>query len=125
MPSATGPCALPMDGLNACPPEAHSCFTCPHYRTDAPRREEAAQLALELRAEGAAHIRARIFDALRSFPRGLTSEEVAKAARLNPNTVRGRLSELEAEGVVRRKTARRRTASGRPARLYVVAEVRP
>jgi DNA-binding transcriptional ArsR family regulator len=123
---AAGNCALPTEGLNACPPSALSCFTCEHYRTNA--APEPVQLGLELRTERAAHVRARIFDALAApgvGARGLTFEEVAHRADLNPNTVRGRLSELEREGVVRRRKDKRRTSNGGRAALYVVAPERP
>jgi DNA-binding transcriptional ArsR family regulator len=122
----TGTCSLPANGLNACPPSALSCFTCPNWRTNA--APEPVQLGLELRTERAAHVRARIFDALAApgvGARGLTFEEVAHRADLNPNTVRGRLSELERDGVVLRRKDRRRTSNGGRAALYVVAPPRP
>lgn len=123
MPSASGSCSLPTEGLNACPPVG-SCFTCPHWRTNA--APEPVQLGLELRTERAAHVRARIFDVLATAPvAGMTFEEVATFARLNVNTVRGRLSELEREGIVRRRNLRRRVESGRRAALYVVTSPRP
>jgi DNA-binding transcriptional ArsR family regulator len=121
----TGTCSLPANGLNACPPSALSCFTCPNWRTNA--APEPVQLGLELRTERAAHVRARIFDALAApgvGARGLTFEEVAHRADLNPNTVRGRLSELEREGVVRRRKDKRRTSNGGRAALYVIAPAR-
>jgi len=118
----TRSCALPMDGLNACPPGA-SCFTCSHYREGergSPEEQRAARL------EERAHVRARIVDALATLPGGLTSAEVASAAGLNEATARGRLSELEREGVVRRLNRRRRNPeTGRRASLYVVTEPRP
>jgi predicted ArsR family transcriptional regulator len=122
----TGTCSLPAGGLNACPPGALSCFTCPNWRTNA--APEPVQLGLELRTERGAHVKARIFDVLAApgvGARGLTFEEVAHRADLNPNTVRGRLSELEREGVVRRRQDKRRTSTGGRAALYVVAPPQP
>jgi hypothetical protein len=97
-----------MDGLNACPPEAHNCYACRHFERTAPP-------AVPDDVKGT--IRATLAKA----PHGLTSEELARLAGLNENTVRGRLSEMERAGLVRRKRERHRTWSGRKARVYVLA----
>jgi hypothetical protein len=117
--SAADRCTLPPGG--ECPPGALSCASCELYRAPPPR-----QLTLELRAERGAHVRARIFDAVAAAgPAGATFERIADRTSINPNTVRGRLSELERAGVVVRRNARRRTTSGGRASLYVVAPPRP
>ncbi len=68
---------------------------------------------------------ARVLEVLGRARGGLTFEEVAARARLNTNTARGRLSELERAGKVRRRNGKRRS-EGRRLSVYVVAEgVRP
>jgi len=80
--------------------------------------DQATQLALW---EEHAHQRARIFDELvRAGSHGLTSVEVQERTSLNPNSVRGRLSEMEAEGTVaRRGRSVIRGATGRPMAIYL------
>jgi predicted ArsR family transcriptional regulator len=88
-----------------------SCRTCAYFEAEEPQSTEPQDVRSTIRAALAAH------------PHGLTSEELADAAGLNENTVRGRLSELERAGVVRRRRRAHRTDSGRRARLYVLAVV--
>jgi predicted ArsR family transcriptional regulator len=90
-----------------------SCRTCEWFQPDAARPPVVA----------AADIKSVIRSALASEPHGLTFEELSGLADLNPNTVRGRLSELERAGVVRSLSRRRRTDAGRRARVYVLAVV--
>jgi predicted ArsR family transcriptional regulator len=82
--------------------------------------EEERQMAL---FEDRAHQRARIFDALVGMrvAGGATSGELAKLLKLNSNSVRGRLSEMEAEGVVIRTKYHRRGVRRESALYRVVA----
>lgn len=115
MPSANtyaprlGACVREPSDLDACP--APSCFLCPHYRTEDP----------ETLADAHVHERARIHDALDAAGRrGLTLAELIRRTNLRPVVVSDRLRELLAEGAVRRRRARRRTAAGGHARVYVL-----
>lgn len=102
------------------------CAACRCQRFEAARphhtaEDEERQMAL---FEDHAHQRARIFDALMGMrvAGGATSAELTKMLSLNSNSVRGRLSEMEAEGVVIR-TKYHRQGKSREASLYRVAAV--
>ncbi len=86
-----------------------------------PEADDLGRLALI--GEARMHTKARIFDALASAGKlGHTFEEVERRTGLNTNTVRGRLSELAAEGVVRESWRRRVVSTGRKAVVYVLTD---
>jgi hypothetical protein len=100
-----------------------ACGRCLAFEAAKPLRtvdEEERQMAL---FEDRAHQRARIFDALVGMrvAGGATSGELAKLLKLNSNSVRGRLSEMEAEGVVIRTKYHRRGVRRESALYRVVA----
>lgn len=96
--------------VGECPPGAMSCASCVWFGPDRAPTDPA-------------DVKTLIRSTLAKARDGLTSEALAHAAGLNENTVRGRLSELERAGVVRRRAKRHRTATGTKAHLYVLAFV--
>lgn len=91
-----------------CPPAAMSCRTCEWFQPDPV-------------AATPSDVKSAIRSALAAAPEGLTFEELAARAGLNENTTRGRLSEMERAGVVRRLRRRHRTTAGRRAQLYTLS----
>lgn len=116
MTTANESCCLPMDGRNACPPEAHSCVQCRWWGR--PQSTDGAPVAPM--PEVTPTTRDLVLATLRAAGRGLTFVEVSRFARLNINTVRARLSELEAGGYVERKGRKGWTRHHRRAARYVI-----
>jgi predicted ArsR family transcriptional regulator len=63
-------------------------------------------------------LQSEVLEALRYHSAGLTAEEVQAWLKANPNSVRGRLIELERMGLVSRTGLTRPTSTGRRAQVW-------
>jgi predicted ArsR family transcriptional regulator len=65
--------------------------------------------------------RARVLAALQANPAGLTRQELESELHMDGNTIRPRVAELMARGLIRPSGEIRRTASGRASEVLEVA----
>lgn len=67
-------------------------------------------------------LRGLVFAMVKNHVHGLTADEVAERCRLTPFSIRPRLTELKALGLIVDSGGRRQNESGRRAIVWVVAE---
>lgn len=80
--------------------------------------DENSREAADAIAPDAGTLRDRVLSVIRDRPEGITEWELEEALGLDGNTVRPRLAELEARGMVHREGKKVRPSSGRNTWLY-------
>ena len=80
---------------------------------------ETTKQAAESMARPAPHLRVRVLEAIRAAPEGLTADEAAERLNLSILSIRPRVTELKADGLIIPSCARRKNASGRNAIVWV------
>jgi transcription initiation factor IIE alpha subunit len=81
----------------------------------------AAWYCITTKAHVLGDMQSAVFNALRKAKEGLIEEEIRASIGANPNSVRGRLIELERMGLVARTGRTRPTSTGRRAQVWVSA----
>lgn len=89
------------------------------YHPPAIRTSATSQAAADAIRPNAATLRARVLEAIRARPEGLTDEEGQTVTGLEGNTYRPRRRELEKAGLVRLSLGTRLTRSGRAAAVWI------
>jgi len=92
------------------------------YQPPAIRTSATSQAAADAIRPNAATLRARVLEAIRARPEGLTDEEGCKATGIQGSTYRPRRGELEEAGLIRKTGGTRETDSRRKANVYVMVE---
>ena len=85
----------------------------------APRNgTDTSHYAAESMEETAASLRDRVLDLIRAYQDGLTTDEIEMRLGINHQTISPRVWELHKRGLIGDSGKRRRTRSGRWARVY-------